>query len=324
MVSPAGFEPATPGLGILCSILLSYGDTGSGIKAWGLGGPEAIAQKSEMRRGLQRRIAYRPARWKDSAASKNALDLMRSDVSEGQLPLDDTAPAPFPVPEPGQPAPATRTAEAYARLRQDILSNALSPGQRITIQFLQKRYGIGPTPLREALARLAADGFVIGEDNRGFRVPPMSLARLRDITDQRKLIEAQGLKLSIAHGGKTFDAALRGSYAKLAKLDEARGRGEADAYVAWENQHRLFHAALIAGCGSEWLIRFQGILFDQADRYRRLYSEGRQNNPEIQKDHARILEATLEKDAEMAALLLERHIERVYATAKLSGRLPED
>lgn len=235
----------------------------------------------------------------------------------------DIAHGPFPVHDSEQPAPTTRTAEAYGRLRQDILSNAFSPGQRITIQFLQKRYQIGPTPLREALARLAADGFVIGEDNRGFRVPPMSLARLRDITDQRKLIEAQGLRLSIERGGKTFDASLRDAYAKLAELDAGRGRGEEGAYVAWENQHRLFHAALIAGSGSEWLIRFQGILFDQADRYRRLYSDGRRINPEIQKDHERILEATLDKDAEMAALLLERHIERVYATAKRSGRLPE-
>ncbi|MGX1306195.1 GntR family carbon starvation induced transcriptional regulator [Amorphus suaedae] len=237
--------------------------------------------------------------------------------------MADTAQAPFPVHDAGQPAPMTRTAEAYARLRQDILSNAFAPGQRITIQFLQKRYEIGPTPLREALARLAADGFVIGEDNRGFRVPPMSLARLRDITDQRKLIEAQALRLSIARGGKAFDGALRDAYAKMTELDAGRSRGEEGAYIAWENQHRLFHAALIAGSGSEWLIRFQGILFDQADRYRRLYSDGRRINPEIQRDHERILEATLDKDAEMAALLLERHIERVYATAKRSGRLPE-
>ncbi len=249
---------------------------------------------------------------------------MAGEAAGGPPPWVDTAHAQLPVHEPGQPAPATRTAEAYARLRQDILSNAFSPGQRITIQFLQKRYGIGPTPLREALARLAADGFVIGEDNRGFRVPPMSLARLRDITDQRKLIETQGLRLSIERGGKAFDASLRKSYAKLEELDAGRARGEDGAYVAWENQHRLFHAALIAGSGSEWLIRFQGILFDQADRYRRLYSDGRRINPEIQKDHERILQATLEKDAPMAALLLERHIERVYATAKLSGRLSDD
>ncbi|WP_018701384.1 GntR family transcriptional regulator [Amorphus coralli] len=221
-------------------------------------------------------------------------------------------------------APATRTAEAYRRLRQDVLANALTPGQRITIQFLQKRYGIGPTPLREALARLSADGFVIGEDNRGFRVPPLSLARLRDITDQRKLIEAQGLTLSIERGDDDFRASLRDTYDRLETLDEGRARGDDGAFVAWETQHRRFHAALISGSGSEWLIRFQGILFDQADRYRRLYSDGRRINPEIQKDHARILEATLDRDAPMAALLLERHIERVYATAKRSGRLPED
>ena len=101
--------------------------------------------------------------------------------------------------------PVTLTASAYMQVRRDILSTELAPGNRLTIQSLQKRYGIGPTPLREALARLAADGFVLGEDNRGFRVPPMSLAALRDITDQRKLIECQGLRKSIESGDDRFE-----------------------------------------------------------------------------------------------------------------------
>lgn len=220
-------------------------------------------------------------------------------------------------------APVTLTATAYSRIRNDVLSNAFEPGRRITIQFLQQRYGIGPTPLREALARLAADGFVIGEDNRGFRVPPMSLGALRDITDQRKLIETQGLRLSIERGGEAYSTRVVATYRELEQLDYGRTQNVPTNLLKWEPHHRRFHTALISGSNSEWLVRFQGILFDQADRYRRLYSDGKPLNPEIPQDHQRILEATLDKDAPMATLLLERHIERVYATAERSRRLPE-
>ena len=219
-------------------------------------------------------------------------------------------------------APVTLTASAYMQVRRDILSTELEPGKRITIQFLQKRYGIGPTPLREALARLAADGFVLGEDNRGFRVPPMSLAALRDIADQRKLIECEGLRKSIERGDDRFEANLVATYHRLSRLDDKRAKNEPGSFEAWEAQHREFHRALIAGAGSPWLARFQAILFDQADRYRRTYNKGGATSEKIVDDHKRILDATMNKDAELATLLLARHIDHVYWMAEASGILP--
>ena len=176
--------------------------------------------------------------------------------------------------------------------------------------------------MREALARLAADGFVLGEDNRGFRVPPMSLAALRDITDQRKLIECQGLRNSIESGDDRFEDNLVATYHRLSRLDDKRAKKEPGSFEAWEAQHREFHRALIAGAGSQWLARFQAILFDQADRYRRMYNREHAVYDPIVDDHKRILEATTNKDADMATLLLERHIDRVYNMAEASGKLP--
>jgi GntR family transcriptional regulator, carbon starvation induced regulator len=220
-------------------------------------------------------------------------------------------------------ANTTLTSSAYQRLRQDILSAELKPGTRITIRYLQESYDIGPTPLREALARLAADGFVIGEDNRGFRVPPVSLAALKDIVDQRKLIECAGLRRSIEEGDEAYESHLVGTFHALSKLEERRAAGDPGAYALWEMQHRNFHRALISGARSEWLGRFQDILFDQADRYRRYYHPEPGQRSDISLDHKQILDATLERDADLATLLLARHVERVYAIAKASGNLPE-
>ena len=83
--------------------------------------------------------------------------------------------------------PSFRTAaSALANdIRADIISGHLPPGGRLRIKELCERYGSGAIPLREALSRLATSGFVVAEDQRGFRVADVSAAELTDITDTR-------------------------------------------------------------------------------------------------------------------------------------------
>jgi DNA-binding GntR family transcriptional regulator len=66
------------------------------------------------------------------------------------------------------------TAQAFERLRADILSGQLQPGGRLRIQALSERYQIGATAIREALSRLVTDGLLEVEDQRGFKVGQVS------------------------------------------------------------------------------------------------------------------------------------------------------
>ncbi|MEO1017743.1 MAG: GntR family transcriptional regulator [Pseudomonadota bacterium] len=61
----------------------------------------------------------------------------------------------------------TLTETVYSRLRQDIITGVRAPGERLRIEHLRKIYDVGPTPLREALQRLAADGLVLLAGSRG-------------------------------------------------------------------------------------------------------------------------------------------------------------
>lgn len=72
----------------------------------------------------------------------------------------------------------TLTDRAYGSLREDILNGVLAPGVRLRLDPLKARYGMGASPLREALSRLAGDGFVIAEGRRGFSVPPRLAERV--------------------------------------------------------------------------------------------------------------------------------------------------
>src|SRR3546814_836243 len=77
----------------------------------------------------------------------------------------------------------------YDRLRDDIIAGLLPPGQKLTLDTLKERYAVGATPLREALYRLSSSMLVIAEDQRGFRVAPVTLMHLEDIIASRQHIE---------------------------------------------------------------------------------------------------------------------------------------
>lgn len=216
------------------------------------------------------------------------------------------------------PDSGTLTQQAYALLRRDILAGTLEPGSKLRIEALKTRYGIGPTPLREALSRLDADGFVFSEENRGFRIPLLSLDDLRDVTDQRKMVECMALRRSIARMDADYEGRVLAAYHKLSLIDANLGASGGGLLAEWEEHHRAYHQALNAGARSRWLTKFQAILYDQADRYRRLYLPRTRPPLQVSIDHREILEATLARDADRACDLLADHIERVFEIASKS------
>ena len=87
-------------------------------------------------------------------------------------------------------APPISVAEgAYRRIRGDIIFGRLSPGSKLKLDMLKDRYGASVSTLREILNRLASDGFVIAEGQRGFEVAPVSAENLKEISELRKLLE---------------------------------------------------------------------------------------------------------------------------------------
>src|ERR1700722_18987590 len=94
----------------------------------------------------------------------------------------------------------SQTERAYHHLRGNILHGALMPGERLTVAELQDRFGLGLTPIREALMRLSAEGLVESESHRGARVSETSPAEFADLMATRRDIERLCLTQAIAHG----------------------------------------------------------------------------------------------------------------------------
>lgn len=196
----------------------------------------------------------------------------------------------------------TLTELAGRQLRRDIIAGVRQPGERLGVERLREIYGIGPTPLREALQRLSAEGLVAAEGNRGFRVAELDPEEFADITTARIAVEREALCLSIGRGDDAWEAGVVSAAYLMSKAD-ADGRFGGDA---WERANTAFHDAMVAACGSRWLLRIRSNLTRLAERYRRLSvsdSAGR----DLGAEHAGIAEAVLVRDAETACRLTEEH-----------------
>jgi DNA-binding GntR family transcriptional regulator len=210
----------------------------------------------------------------------------------------------------GMPGPRTLTSAIYAQLRADILTGKCRPSEKLLIAPIGKRFRVSLAAVREALSRLVADGFVIAEDQRGFRVSPLSLADLNDVTHTRIELECLALRRSIALGDAAWERELEQAWAALTQTPYTTPRERLRHAVAWSALHDRFHAALVSACGLEWLLRFRATLYEQSERYRLLGMAVSTGERDVAAEHRRIFEAARARDSIAAEAELALHFKR--------------
>jgi GntR family transcriptional regulator, carbon starvation induced regulator len=202
------------------------------------------------------------------------------------------------------------TAGVVKALKNDIVRGAYLPNAKLKIADLAEFYGVSPGAVREALSRLVSEGLVEFTEQRGFRAAPVSETALIDITNTRVLIECEALRRAIRNGSAEWEQKVIDSHRRLSQAPLFK-RGADVVDGGWAVLHRQFHRTLLEPCGSEWLLRFQGILFEQTERYRALEGLSHKKVARFTRDvageHNAIARATLARDAREATALLERH-----------------
>lgn len=205
----------------------------------------------------------------------------------------------------GAEASRTLIERAYAQLRDDIVEGRLAPDEKLRVEHLKARYGVGAGTLREAITRLASDALVVAEGQRGFRVAPVALDDLEDLTRLRLHIEIEALRQSIRHGDGHWRAALQQAYDELSSLEQPIHPGQRQQ---WEALNARFHEALIAAHASPWTFKVLRLLSRHGERYRRyaigLVDSGR----DVHAEHREIFELAMAGHEARAALALEAHI----------------
>jgi GntR family transcriptional regulator, carbon starvation induced regulator len=220
--------------------------------------------------------------------------------------------------------PSTDSARALRDLRSDIVSGRLQPTAKLKMRELTVRYGLGATPLREALAALAAEGYVVQEDQRGFYVPALSADDLDDITRSRQLVECEALRLAMVHGDAAWEAGIVAAFHRFERAIQNAMKQGLPADEAFEALHFSFHRALVAACPLPSLLAFSERLYRQGSRYRHLMMEDVRPSRDVIALHRQLRDLTLKRDKVGAVRALREHIAIPAAllTEKLARHMP--
>jgi DNA-binding GntR family transcriptional regulator len=205
------------------------------------------------------------------------------------------------------PLPATRTLsdQVYHAVRSRIMAGALAPGTFLREKDLETM-GVSRTPIREALGRLASEGFLERLPHRGFRVPEESLTNLLELYP----IVAS---LELLAGRLAFDRFTAEDVSRLreinARLAEARDRGDVRAML---DLNTAFHRLITERGGNRRLALLLDDLRSQLTRLELWYYSGPERTQRSIQQHEEIIAAVEQGDRSRALELLERNMSLTY------------
>ena len=185
-------------------------------------------------------------------------------------------------------------------LRERILSGKIALGERLIEGRLSEELGVSRMPVREALRELAAEGIVTIEPRRGAYVTTFSEEQKRELVEVRATLEALNAKLAAKRHDPEQIAELQRILDEGARLMENEDPG------LLTRQNFRFHEALGNIAGNTIL---QDMIRSLRDRTAMLFATtSRQRAEQNWQEHAAILRAVIDGDAELAALLAARHV----------------
>lgn len=194
----------------------------------------------------------------------------------------------------------TKRELAIGTLRDAIQSGRYAPGQQLSQTQLMSDFGLGSTPVREAVLELLARGVLVQESHHSVRVAELDLPRLQNIYRVRCLLETEAAQLGTA---KLSEAGLAAMRTELRRMEAAKRAGDpAEAARAdLEFRRTLYTAAdnpILLGLIDQVWLSFPGsILYGIPDRLAQSI-----------KEHREILDAVARRDPTAAGFHVQKHL----------------
>ena len=200
--------------------------------------------------------------------------------------------------------------DIYRQLKDMILGFVLYPGERVTENELAVRFGVSRTPVREALQRLAAEGYVTIRPKQGCFVTDIDIERINHYYDVRIALELRGLDLACL---SMSDAQIR---KLMAVWDPTQAPAAPPPMEVMVARDEGFHMALAAAGGNSVLADYLKDVNEHIHIVRRLDFSEATRVDHTYTEHHDILLRLLERDAEGAKTLMLRHIRKSAEVAK--------
>jgi DNA-binding GntR family transcriptional regulator len=189
----------------------------------------------------------------------------------------------------------------YSKVRRMATDFEFMPGERINESALSKELGASRTPLREALNRLVAEGFLSFENGRGFFCRTLSPDKIQSLYEARVAIESEAIRLAVI---RTTDEDINDLEAFL--ISSLPAYGNKDGAKAIVELDEEFHMRLAMLSGNEEFERMLANINARIHYVRCIDMVGRETKSSY--DHQAIVDALRARDADEAVRVLRKHI----------------
>lgn len=182
--------------------------------------------------------------------------------------------------------------QAYFRLRHEILTCILSPGQMVSERELAGQYEMSKTPIREALSQVCHDGLMQRLPGRGYMVAAITIKDVRDLFDLRLILEVAAAER----------AARRPSPVQIAVLKEmsliSYCLDDPESHILFLKANRKFHLTLSEAAANRRLTGMLEGLMIEMDRLFHLGLRLRDSSEEMKREHQEVVAALEAEDVE--------------------------
>jgi len=192
--------------------------------------------------------------------------------------------------------------EVYERIKQDIITCAIAPGQLLNEGELADHLEVSKTPVREALTQLQQDGLVELIPRKGYLVTTLTLRDIQEIFQLRLILERAATVLAVDH---ITDAGID----KLERYLEIEfDPDDHSTLYPYIQGNKDFHMEIARASNNSRLVRHLARVFDDAQRLQYMDLDKGDALWAWNRDHERIIEALRKRDKEAAAAAVEEAI----------------
>lgn len=213
-------------------------------------------------------------------------------------------------------APPTRAEWVDSLLRRAIVHGELAPGEKLYAERLAEQWGVSATPLRETFQRLAGEGLVVIEPQRGARVAPVSVAQAAEIYEMRLLLDPVAIEQSVRAAVEADDL---GSFAAEVTAAHRTLDARHRTMGAFHDAHTRFHLALVSRCPNQRMLAQIAQLLEHSQRFQAVRVGGTARVGDARVEHLQLRDAACDGQAVEAADVLRSHLEATLRAVRSSS-----
>jgi len=207
----------------------------------------------------------------------------------------------------------TLSEQVFQTLKEAIVTGKLAQGSKITEDELAKQYGISRGPLREAIRRLESLRLLVRVPHAGTRVVTLTTEMMQEVYVIREALEGMSARLAATNMSEEGIAELE----ELLNSHEASIRKSQGKEYLQDEGDLDFHFWIARASNNEWLMQLlSGELYHLLRMCRHRSSQTPERPLRALKEHRQIVEAIANRDAELAEILMRRHISGAWKTVE--------